>query len=216
MLALKCFYSQAGAAALEWMLGPPCWLAARLGGIDLVQEQAAGWISHSHHLIVGAACAGINFLIVCFAMLFFSFQARVRSVPGVWAWLGVSAALAYLAAIIVNAVRIVAAAHLYALALPPGALTPERLHRAAGTTIYCLGFAATYATVSAGFAMPRVSIAPFLWYLAIALGLPWLHARLTHTALAQDFAEHALTVFAVAVLLALALQTVRLRAKVKE
>ena len=214
IIALKWFYSQAGAAELEWMLGPPCWLASHLANLDLVHETGAGWISHTHHMVVGAACAGVNFFIVCLAMLFFSFRARVRSERS---WLATSLLLAYLVAIAVNTVRIIAAAHLYALSLAPGWLTPERLHRCAGTVLYCIGLAATYASVSACFGARRISIAPFFWYLSIALGLPLLRACWTNTAVAANFFEHAATVLAVVTVVWLALRMMhgaRLRGRV--
>lgn len=50
-LALKAFYSHAGANELLWILAPSAWLARFVGGIDLVYEQGAGFISHAHHLV---------------------------------------------------------------------------------------------------------------------------------------------------------------------
>ena len=49
------------------------------GGIDLVYEQGAGFISHTHHLVVGPACAGMNFLVICFLCLYFSFSRHFSS-----------------------------------------------------------------------------------------------------------------------------------------
>src|SRR5262249_14584704 len=49
--ALKAFYSRAGADELLWILAPSAWLARFVGGIDLVYEQGAGYISHAHHLV---------------------------------------------------------------------------------------------------------------------------------------------------------------------
>jgi len=65
-LALKDFYSRAGATDLLWILAPSAWLARFVGSIDLVYEQGAGYISHAHHMVVGPACAGVNFLIIGF------------------------------------------------------------------------------------------------------------------------------------------------------
>src|SRR5262247_1434782 len=72
-LGLKAFYSRAGATELLWILAPSAWVARFLGGIDLVYEQGAGFISHTHHMVVGPACAGVNFLVICFLCLYFSF-----------------------------------------------------------------------------------------------------------------------------------------------
>src|SRR5262249_47571267 len=66
---VKAFYSHAGADELLWVLAPSAWLARVVGGVDLVYEQGAGFISHAHRLVVGPACAGVNFLIICFLCL---------------------------------------------------------------------------------------------------------------------------------------------------
>jgi hypothetical protein len=56
--SLKAYYSRAGADELLWVLAPSAWLAQFVGGIDLVYEQGAGFISHTHHMVVGPAGAG--------------------------------------------------------------------------------------------------------------------------------------------------------------
>jgi len=85
---LKAFYSRAGAGELLWILAPSAWVARYAGGIDLVYEQGAGFISHAHHMVVGPACAGVNFLIIAFLCLYFSFAKHFSSKPG---WLAVTA-----------------------------------------------------------------------------------------------------------------------------
>ncbi len=60
-VGVKAFYSRAGADDLLWVLAPSAWLARLVGGVDLVYEPGAGFISHAHRLVVGPACAGVNF-----------------------------------------------------------------------------------------------------------------------------------------------------------
>src|SRR5262245_1777727 len=105
-LGLKAFYSRAGAGELLWILAPSAWLARFVGGIDLVYEQGAGFISHSHRLVVGSACAGVNFLIICFLCLYFSFARQPRR-------LAVSLAISFIATVLANGLRIFVSAHLW-------------------------------------------------------------------------------------------------------
>jgi exosortase K len=135
---LKAYFSAANADALRWLLAPTCWLAGHLGGIAFTYEPGAGFISHSERLVVGPACSGLNFLIICFAALFFSLAHRFE---GAWrraAWLLACLALATMATVLVNATRVFVAAHLYHLPLEGGFLTAARLHRLMGTVLYCV------------------------------------------------------------------------------
>jgi exosortase K len=140
-------YSQAGAEDLQWILTPSCWLVSTLGGIELTSGSGAGYISHQHRMVVGAACAGVNFLIVSTLALYFSFQGTFATLQRKIGWLVQGLCLAYLATILVNGCRILLAAHLYSLDIYGGGLTPERLHRLAGTLIYCVSLFTLCATV---------------------------------------------------------------------
>src|SRR4029077_11852105 len=106
---LKAFYSRAGADELLWVLAPSAWLARLVGGVDLVYEHGAGFISHAHRLVVGPACAGVNFLVICFLCVYFSF-ARFKSRPR---WFMYSLLIAFGGTIVANGLRIVVSAHLW-------------------------------------------------------------------------------------------------------
>lgn len=193
---LKLAYSKAGASELEWVLGPSCSIA-RLGGVPLVHEVGAGWISHSPRMVGGVACAGVNFLVVCWLALYFAVERHVR---GHWRKLGLWAAAflgAYVATISTNGLRILLAARFYDLDIYAGWLTAARVHRLLGVALYCstlLGLCraaerwVTRATPTAA-ASRRPTLAPLAWYLAVALGVP-----LANRAFVRDpghFLEHA-------------------------
>lgn len=192
---LKLAYSKAGTNDLEWVLGPSC-LLARLGGIPLAKEAGAGWISHEPRMVVGAACAGVNFLVVCWLALYFSVQRHCpthRGKLGLWL---VSLLGAYVATISTNGLRIVLAARLYDVDIYTGYFTAARMHRALGVVLYCCTLfglcraAELWATRAKPMAAGRrhPSLAPFLWYLAVAIGVP-----LANRAFVRDprhFVEH--------------------------
>jgi exosortase K len=211
---LKLAYSKAGAAELEWVLGPSC-LLARLGGIPLTKEAGAGWISHEPRMVVGAACAGVNFLIVCWLALYFSVQQHFASARGKLALLLASFAGAYVATLSTNGLRILLAARFYDLDIYAGWVTPGRVHRALGVVLYCSTLfglcraAELWATrakrMAAGAPLlpvqprgqtrRRPSLAPFYWYLAVAIGVP-----LANRSFVRDpvhFLEHAAMTVAV-------------------
>jgi exosortase K len=183
-LALKRFYSAAGAEDLAWILAPACRLVEILSGSRFEREDGAGWISRDDHLVVGPSCAGLNFLIIAFATCFLSFVHRLRSRAARAAWLLGSLGLAYLLTVAANAVRILAAARLYRMDVYGGFVTAERVHLAAGAVVYVLALLATYHALDAAFdrlGTPRSmagiasTFVPLGWYLAFVLVVPLLN-----------------------------------------
>ena len=201
--ALKDFYSGANADDLRWVLAPTCWLAGCLGGITFADEAGAGFISHAQHLVVGPACAGLNFLIAAFAALFFSFAHRTdRGVARV-AWLPTCLIVAWCGTVVTNAVRVTLAAPLYQADIYGDLVTPARVHRLLGTALYCGALLALHGAVARSFAarlarrcagarpwQPRFRLlgSPLAFYLALALGVPL--ARRGLRGLDARFFEH--------------------------
>jgi exosortase K len=190
---LKAYFSAANGDDLGWLLAPTCWLAGHLGGIAFAAEPGAGFISHAERLVVGPACSGLNFLIICFAALFFSFAHRFEGARRRAAWLVACLALAYVATILTNAARVIVAAHLYHLPPDSGVFTPARLHRLMGTVLYCVSLAGVHRVADRCTDVrgdgERSWLSPLAWYLGMTLLVPLLH----RPSLAGDlrFVEHA-------------------------
>lgn len=187
---LKVFYSGANADGLRWVLRPTCWLAARLGGMTFSDEAGAGFISHAQRLVVGPACSGLNFLIACFAALFFSFAHRLGPGPVRATWLPASLVVAWVATVVTNAVRVTLAAPLYHAHIYGDLVTPARAHRLLGTVLYCGALSLVHAAVARWFARRtpatgpelapgltpfrggRLLRSPFSYYLGLAIVVP--------------------------------------------
>jgi exosortase K len=193
---LKLAYSRASVSELEWILGPSCWLAS-LAGIPLEHEQGAGWISHATHMIVGPACAGVNFMVVCWLALYFARQAELQAARRRSIWLAASGCIAYAAAIFTNGVRVVLAAELYEHSIAIGWLSPERLHRLLGVVLYCSVLFALCRAVGA----KSSRLSAFAWYLGVVLGIPLLNQAFTQRPAA--FAEHAVSTLGIGALVLL-------------
>jgi exosortase K len=214
-LVVKRVYSTAGADALGWVLVPSCWLARWLDvvafdgndlALDLAPESGAGFISHAAHMIVGASCAGVNFLVVAWLALYFCAQSRCVGLRRKLAWLFACGLSAYLATIAINGLRIALAARLYQADIYCGLLTKARLHLALGVALYCAALLAGCGAVERRVAAtptrgPRLArCAPLLWYVVIVLVVP-----LADGAFLRDprrFAEHAALTLAAAAAIA--------------
>jgi exosortase K len=193
---LKAFYSRAGAGELLWILAPSAWMARFVGGIDLVYEQGAGFISHAHHMVVGPSCAGVNFLIICFLCLYFSFAKHFPNKPR---WLAYSLPISFGATIAANSLRIFVSAHLWSADIYGQSITPEQMHRLAGTVIYYASLLALYFAIDSRIGARASSMAPLFWYVGISLGVP-LAGRIIAQG-TPGFASHAAWVMGLAVLL---------------
>src|SRR5205085_8871370 len=105
-LALKFYYSTATVNELRWILGPTTALVELLSGKRFAFESFAGYMSSDHSFVIAAPCAGVNFLITAFLMLAVRRLWRDRFHCVSWLFIPMTAAVAYLATIVTNAVRI--------------------------------------------------------------------------------------------------------------
>jgi len=208
---LKLFYSRAGAEDLDWVLAPTSRLVELISDARFEKERHVGWISHTHGIIVGPSCAGINFLIIALATFFFTLIHRFRRAAHRCAWLGLSLALAYALTLAANALRIAATIQLYRMDIYGEVITVERVHRAEGTVIYCLSLLLAYLTVERALAWWQgdrgsrslgSALAPLAWYLAIGVGLPL--ANRAYSDDAGRFLEHSGMVILICLVLATA------------
>lgn len=216
MTGLKYYYSHATADGLRWMLAPVAHLAGLLGGIHFQWQSHAGFVSHSREVVIAPACAGINFMIICFSAIFFSFVARLRGIGTKCGWIVVCFAASYLVTICVNTVRIIISIYLYSAPIYGGFLSPERVHCLAGTVIFVAFLVAVFqsadrfmrrrsysgppmpVTAKSGLAgFPSIFLVtslPFAWYVLITVIVPLLNGAARRDGC--RFAEHAALVTA--------------------
>jgi exosortase K len=208
MLVLKFYYSIAVANDLRWILGPIARLVELLAGIQFQWDSHAGFVSHSREIVIAPACAGINFLIICFSTLYFTFLARLNGDAAKCCWFCICVATAYLVTLCGNTVRILISIYLYGAEIYGGWVTPERIHCLAGTAIYISILLATYLAAERFLGRSRrpevqVSVTencgggylyylfpiPFIWYLLVTVFAPLLNGALGKGD--SRFVEHA-------------------------
>jgi exosortase K len=190
-VGFKYHYSVASAEGLLWMLSPVACLVGFFSGIQFQWELYTGFVSLSHGIRIAPACAGINFMIICFSALFFPLVHRLpgRAVKLSWLWL--SFVVAYLATLITNTVRILISIQLYGASIYGEWITPERVHRLAGTVIFLVVLFIVYLTAerltnsspaseqltkeNTRRFSPAVLIAPLSCYVAVTVVVPLLN-----------------------------------------
>ena len=139
MFALKLHYSAAAAEDLRWILWPTSRAVGLLSGATFEFEPGAGYLSRERLFLIEKSCAGVNFMIAALGMIGFTFS-REATGPGPGATIVArSLALAYAAAVLVNAARILVAMHLASADLASGWWTEDRVHRLEGIAVYFAG-----------------------------------------------------------------------------
>jgi exosortase K len=145
--ALKRHYADASTEALSWILAPTSQLAGVVTGVVFAAVPGEGYFSAERMFLIEKACAGVNFMIAAFGMVAFALVHRARSFCASVAVVGVSLLASYLAAVVVNAVRIVIAMWLAATPMTWTSLTAAGIHRVEGIAVYFGGLLLLYALV---------------------------------------------------------------------
>lgn len=218
-IALKFHYSRAEIDELQWVLAPTTRLVSLFRGVEFVWNADVGYIATGHNVIVTAACAGVNFVVISFCMPAINFVGRARTWQGKLALLLGSALAAYGFTLVVNACRIALTLRIAEAPMMTG-WSPESIHRFEGVMVYFTALVLLYVTAESlyqcwnlprsdapgGAPSRRLTLSvPLFWYLLIVVGIPFL--RLPYHGDAAHFLQHAAIVLAItgAIVLAIAL-----------
>ena len=144
--ALKRHYADARADDLEWMLQPTARVVGALSGTAFVKVPGEGYVSHERLFVIEKACAGINFMIAAFALVVLAQVHRASSIASGAALLGVSLAVSYGTAIVVNTVRITVALW-FASHATTSTVDAALVHRVEGIVVYFVALLLLYEMV---------------------------------------------------------------------
>ena len=133
MWGLKRHYSTAEVEDLRWILWPTGRLVAVATGSPFEFEWGAGFLSRQHLFLIEKSCAGVNFMIAALGMTGVALARAGGRGPSL---VGRSVALSYVAAVLVNALRIVLAIWLASANVGSGWWTAARIHRLEGIVVY--------------------------------------------------------------------------------
>lgn len=191
---LKRHYADASTDALSWMLTPTAHLVGLVTGVAFTAVPGEGYFSAERMFLIEKACAGVNFMIAALAMVAFALLHRAGSFRSGVAVVGTSVLASYLAAVVVNTVRIVIALWLTAHPVTSLSLTAAEIHRVEGIVVYFGGLLLLYVLVQRvdrGAAAFKYTI-PLGCYYLVTLGLP-----LANGAWGNTFLSHAVIVLLV-------------------
>ena len=204
---LKRHYADASVDALSWILTPTTRLVELVTGVAFTAAAGEGYFSAERMFLIEKACAGVNFMIAAFAMVAFALLYRVRSIRDSVVVLTVSLTAGYLAALIVNAVRIVIAMWLASQHRTFASMTAADLHRLEGIVVYFGGLLLLYEFVrraDRSATWQRFAL-PLACYYLVTLALPLLNGA----ARTEAFFRHAPAVLLLPLVLLLILSSIQ-------
>jgi exosortase K len=203
---LKRHYADASTDALSWMLTPTSHLVGLVTGVAFTAVPGEGYFSAERMFLIEKACAGVNFMIAAFAMVAMALLHRAQSLRGSAAVVGVSLAVSYVAAVFVNAFRIVIAMWLAAHPFD-ASLTAAEIHRLEGIAVYFGGLWLLYVVVrwiDAGGPVFTYAL-PLGCYYFVTLAVPLING----VQAGQAFLAHAAIVMLVPLVLILLVSVAR-------
>ena len=169
---LKRHYADATTDALSWILTPTAHVVGLVTGVAFAAVPGEGYFSAERMFLIEKACAGVNFMIAAFAMVAFALLHHARSFRGGAAVVGLSLLASYVAAIVVNALRIVIAMWLAAQPMLWTTLTAAEIHRLEGITVYFGGLLLLYSLVQRLDRGEFTYALPLGCYYLVAVGVP--------------------------------------------
>lgn len=193
----KQYFRSATADDLRWLLAPTAKCTSVLTGTHFSYLAGAGYADRAVNFLIAPVCAGLHFLLAAMMVLVLAWLGGMTSWRAMAQRVGLAIALAYIATIVFNTLRIALSLELHAAGT---------LHEALGIIVYFAGLCALYAAARSlhdrGLPGARWIAIPVAVYLAITLALPLVHGAGARA----DFASHAMCVIggclAVAIVLA--------------
>lgn len=214
ILGSKYLYSRAGADELQCFLAPTARWVELLSGQPFERMAGIGYVNHHLRFIIAPSCSGMQFMLIAFATLLYSFIHRVKTTKRQICWMGLSFAVSYFYTIFINGIRIVLSIYLKDADIYGDWLTQDRLHTMLGIAIYFTSLLILYRIVEyfwgklsclnlihpLAFICPAKKryagiskyILPAFWYFFITLGIPFLNGAYKNSD--GKFAEYAAVV----------------------
>ncbi|OPZ92871.1 MAG: hypothetical protein BWY74_01378 [Firmicutes bacterium ADurb.Bin419] len=213
LFGLKWYYSMAGIEDLEWIIGPTAWWTEILSGNTFKKVPGLGYVNNANEFIIVSSCSGINFLIVLFSTLLYSFIHRLKVNKEKSLWFAFCMLFSYIMTIGVNGLRIIISMYLYNADIYGALITPERVHRIEGVLIYFVSLFIIYSLIErkagfivSGFCEEKYSarsmkkliitcVPPLFWYFVFTLGIPLLNRAYKKDGV--HFLEHSIVIISI-------------------
>ena len=203
---LKWHYANARAEDLSWILTPTTHLVSAVTGASFEWRAGEGYFSRDQMFLIEKSCAGINFMIAAFGVLVLGQLGRTGTRVTALVTLGAGVCGSYLAAVIVNAVRIAIAMQLGAHPEWLSSFGPDDVHRIEGIIVYFGGLVMLHAIWTGMGGGLRSTALPLAMYYGVTLVLPLANGA----ARSDAFVTHAVPVLMLPLIAIAVISTARM------
>lgn len=135
VLSLKVFYSNCNSTDILFVLYPVTKLVEIFWGIGFYFENLMGYCSYDYSIVIGKGCSGINFYIILFSMLMFSFIGHFKRIITKIAGFLFFILVSYVLTIVVNFFRITGSIFIIRSGYFTG-IDKDALHMGTGVLFY--------------------------------------------------------------------------------
>lgn len=107
IIIIKLFYNIADINSFLFILNPVVFIINIFGGTYFYFEESIGFYDLNENIIIGKSCAGINFLLILFSMLVFTFIHKFKRMKNKYILFVLFLILSYIITIFANSSRII-------------------------------------------------------------------------------------------------------------
>lgn len=148
-VALKNFYRSATNTDLIFILKPLAKIVGIFHGISFEFQEHIGFFNTERGIVIGKGCAGVNYYIILFCMLVFSFIDYFRGILKKLKIFTIFIISSFITMIFVNSSRIIVSVFLIEYGIHFGGLSTAEVHKATGVIFYFSFLVLSYYLVKA-------------------------------------------------------------------
>lgn len=185
----KHYIRTAGADQLGWLLAPTAHLVSATTGSNFVRESGVGWLDRRVMFEIAPVCSGFQFFLAAWLAVTIGWLEPMRTWVGMATRIAAAGAVAYLATLVVNTLRISIAVWMHVTHT-----SSSDLHRLEGIFVYFGGLCALYGLATARRGVCRLGwiAVPLGVYLVVTVALPMMNGAASR----PDFGHHSLIIAA--------------------
>lgn len=136
IISIRIFYSNANANDLLFVLRPIKWIVSVFHNGVFTYNEILGYACNELGVIIGASCAGINFMLILFAMLCFTYIHYIKSPLHKIMYFVSLLPITYLLGTLINSFRIIVSITIQKVGFLTKFTSPEVVHNLTGMLIF--------------------------------------------------------------------------------
>lgn len=136
ILSIKVFYDNASSNQLLFVLWPIKQIVSLFHNGVFIYSETLGYVSNKLGIIIGTSCAGIDFMLILFAMLCFTYIHYIKSSKNKIIYFIALFPITYFTGMLINSFRIITSITIQQVTFLTQITSPEVIHNVLGMLIF--------------------------------------------------------------------------------